>query len=309
MDKNNKKMIDFAEYEKIISVNISKLTPHPKNEKLLPRLTKGELNRLKDRIKKYGFVEPIEITKSGTVLDGNNRVFKILIPNKTELEDAGVKVDKIPARIIDIPESDEENYIISKNFDRRQLSKLMQSYIRGQQYNEMKKKQGGTGANQYNKDEQSAKNYQSAKTSQIIANRFDIAESTVRNDGRFKKLCDELIVLTSYDFVFNLLNGEIKANKSVIQNLHKLPNTLIENVFIYYRESKDFELKPLKKVIDEIEKNKELDTHDEHTEWKKEYIKIKSEYDVLISNLAKQKNIDKDDLINEALKMYIESNK
>ncbi|MFW5795123.1 MAG: hypothetical protein ACOCV1_06525, partial [Bacillota bacterium] len=181
-------MTNFAEYEKIINIEISKLKPHPKNEKLLPRLTKGELTRLKDRIKQYGFIEPIEITKSGMVLDGNNRIFKILIPYKSELEEAGVEVNKVPARIVAIPEDEEENYIVSKNFDRRQLSKLMQSYIRGQQYNERKRQRGGKQTNRQN-------------VALLLSNKFGMAERTIQRDGRFAKLCDELIQSTDYNFV------------------------------------------------------------------------------------------------------------
>ena len=131
-------MIDFEDFEKIINVNISKLKPHPKNSTLLPQLTGGELRRLKNRIKTYGFNEPIEINKQGYVLDGNNRIFKVLLPFQNELE-----IFKVPAKVIDISEYDEADYIISKNLDRRQLSKLTQSYIRGKEYNNKKKKQGG----------------------------------------------------------------------------------------------------------------------------------------------------------------------
>ena len=297
-------MIDFAEYEKIISVNISKLTPHPKNEKLLPRLTIGELNRLKDRIKKYGFVEPIEITKSGTVLDGNNRVFKILIPDKTELEEAGVKVDKIPVRIIDIPESDEENYIISKNFDRRQLSKLMQSYIRGQHYNEMKKKHGG-------KRKKASPKNKDLKTSYILAKRFNISHSTIESDGRFVKLCDELIVLTDYNFVFNLLNGEIKASKNLITQLFKQPKDFVENVFNHYTNNygDKQEYKPLKEVIENIKGSKESKANN-----KKEiidvvslHINLKRDLDRQIENLSRKKGIDKEKLIETILEKALET--
>ena len=305
MGKSNKKMIDFAEYEKIISVNISKLTPHPKNEKLLPRLTKGELNRLKDRIKKYGFVEPIEITKSGTVLDGNNRIFKILIPDKTELEEAGVKVDKIPVRIIDIPESDEENYIISKNFDRRQLSKLMQSYIRGQQHNEMKKE---IGYNQYTiiKKYGGEKTSPPKKTAVILADRFGITDRTIKNDGRFTKICDELIALTDYNFVFNLLNGEIKANKSLITQLSKQPNDFVGAVFSHYSNdySDKHEYKPLKEVIESINGGK-------HNKEKKPLTKrisfdIKVELENKIEALSREKGIDIENLIETIIEKGLE---
>ena len=299
MGKSNKKMIDFAEYEKIISVNISKLTPHPKNEKLLPRLTKGELNRLKDRIKKYGFVEPIEITKSGTVLDGNNRIFKILIPNKAELEEAGVKVDKIPARIIDIPESDEENYIISKNFDRRQLSKLMQSYIRGQQYNEMKKKHGGDRKSK-------GKNFTLIDTSKLLADRFGMSDRTIKGDGSFAKLCDELIALTHYNFVFNLLNGEIKANKSLITQLSKEPNDVIETVFNHYSNdySDKHEYKPLKVVIESIKGSKE--NKEKKSLTKRISFDIKVELENKIEALSREKGIDIENLIETIIEKGLE---
>lgn len=294
-------MSEFKDTEKIIYVNVSSLKPHPKNEKLLPKLTIAELKRLKDRIKKYGFTESIEITKEGYVLDGNNRVFKILVPYKDELAECGIDADKVPARIIDIEKDEEENYIISKNFDRRHLSKLMQSYIRGTQYNELKKSQGGTGANQYK--EQSAKKCHSAKTASVLANKFSMAESTIRNDGNFAKLCENLILYTNYDFVFELLNGEIKANKSLIIKLSKEPKVFIENVFDYYKAEENKEI-PLKEVMENIKNGK---NEKSKKTYKKIIFEITDELGDKLEILSKKKGIDKDKLIEELLENALEN--
>lgn len=290
-------MKNFSEYEKIINVDISRLKPHPDNEKLLPRLTKGELRRLKERIEKYGFNEPIEITKTGYVLDGNNRIFKILMPFEDELQ-----IKKVPARVINIKEELESDYIISKNFDRRQLSKLMQSYIRGQQYNDLKKqgerKDLTCGQNVHklkSKNSTCGQNVHKLKTSEILADKFGMTERTIRRDGSFAKLCDELIRNTDYDFVFNLLNGEIKANKSLITKLSKQSKEFINKIYQHYKTENDFQ--PLKEVFEKFSKNKNKNK-------KKLVFEFEIDEDLKkeVEKLSKETGMNKNELMTQLLK-------
>ena len=77
---------------------IKDLKPNSKNDKLLPSLSEFEMERLKERIRKYGFTEEVEITKDDIILDGHNRI-NILKNNFKELG-----ILEVPCRIIDIPE-------------------------------------------------------------------------------------------------------------------------------------------------------------------------------------------------------------
>lgn len=291
-------MNKIPEIDHIINVSVSKLTPHPQNEKLLPRLTQDELKRLKERILRYGFTEPIEITTDGVVLDGNNRVFRILISNKDEFEEAGIFVQKIPARVIDIPEDEEADYIVSKNADRRQLSKLVLSYIRGKEYNN-KKMQG------QRRDLTSHQNDEKLKTSEILAIKYSLASATIERDGRFTKLCDKLSNITSQDFLFALLNGEIKANKSLIQKLAKSSGNVIERVYKHYKNESNYD-DNLKDVMDKIQKSDKDQSNGKKDEWKEEKIKIRTKYEEKIRLIAEEKGVSKVEVIDELLKKALE---
>lgn len=286
-------MSNIQDYEKIIEVDIFKLKPHPENEKILPKLTAGELKRLKDRIKKFGFTEPIEINQEGLVLDGNNRIFKVLIPYQDEL-----KIYKVPARKITITKSEEINYIISKNFDRRQLSKMTQSYIRGVEYNSMKDKRGGDKRSKYQND--TLKN-----TAQNLSHKYHVSVITIKRDGSFAKICDKLKRLTGDEFVFNLLNGEIKSNKSIITQFSKYSDQIITDIFKAYKElNTELELPALKLVMEKVvEEN--IEAVKKKNDYKKKLIEINTEYERKLIEIAKKKQIDENKLINEIIEDFL----
>ena len=293
-DENNNSIEPEKLSKDEIIISIDELKAHPKNAKLLPKLTSSQLKRLKDRIKQYGFNEAIEITRKRFVIDGNNRVFNILKPYRHEL-----KIDLIRAKIIDIPEKDQAEYIISKNFDRRQLSKLMQSYIRGQQYNSMKKQ---IGSNQYSKDAKE-RNSPPKKTSVSLAEQFRLTERTIRNDGSFAKLCNKLISNTCYDFVFDLLNGEIKASKTHINKLSKQPKSIIKKVLEYYSNSDDEDPKPLKEVLEMFSKTKKADPPT--TIRKRFEIEFDRSFEERLKHIARKRKKNENELVKEAIEKYI----
>lgn len=193
------KTVKLTEHLSIASISIDKLKIHPKNNKILPKLNDNEKKRLKKRIKQYGFNEPIEITKNKVILDGNYRI-EILREYKSELN-----IDRVPYKVIDIDEGDEVKYIVEKNSDRRQLSPLVLSYLRGKRYNEIKSKQGGTGANQFNKNKQSDQNDHSAKSSEKVADKFGVSSPTIRRDAEFSNNIDLICSYYHIDEPFDLL--------------------------------------------------------------------------------------------------------
>jgi len=75
---------------------------------------------------------------------------------------------------------------------RRNLNPNQIAYLRGKRYETEKKIWGGTGKNQYTR-EQSGHLVQSAtSTSQKLADEYGVAERTIRREGNFSKVVDIL---------------------------------------------------------------------------------------------------------------------
>jgi len=275
-----------------IYMNIDELQTHPNNDKLLPMLAEMDLQRLKERIKTYGFTEELEINKNKVILDGHNRV-NILKKYRDEL-----KIEQVPCRIVDIPEEEENAYIISKNFDRRQLSLLMQSYLRGKYYNEVKKK---LGSNQYTEKLTVGDPEKYLKSSELVADRYGTSSSTIEKDGRFVNKCNDLILQTSHDFVFNLLNGKIDANKNLILKLAELPEEAVYNVHKYYKNC-DMPYPSLLKVISKFTQQVKVEDEEQYFS-----VRIKRDYIPRIMELNKETNYTPKEFMDVVMKFYFDN--
>lgn len=233
-------------------ISIDRLKYHPKNEKILPKLTKSEKFRLKDRIKQYGFIEAIEITNDNVILDGNNRI-RILTEYSDELN-----IDKVPYTIIDIPEDDEVRYIIEKNSNRRQLSPLVMSYLRGKEYNEMKQGKGGNikGINQYNKKEVGGKNFLQPKTFDKLASKYGVTGRTIKNDGKFAEHLDLICHYKKISEPFSLIIKEDDEEDTVRSKklVSEIYNAIIEFIELqpFYKYHIDKYLFDMDKKLIEI---------------------------------------------------------
>jgi len=81
------------------------------------------------------------------------------------------------------------DWIDKNQLGRRNLTPDQMSILRGRRYNRVKKSQGGTGANQY---EQSAQFAHSAKTSETLAEEYNVNQATIRRDGQFAAAVETL---------------------------------------------------------------------------------------------------------------------
>lgn len=283
-------------------INIDELLEHENNNKILPVLTEPELLRLKDRIKKYGFIDSIDIVKRDCkyiILDGHHRI-KILKKYRKEL-----KINKVKYNIIDINPDEEEEYIISKNSDRRQLSRLLQSYIRGSQYNKMK--------NQGKRKDLIDGEDIGIKTSEILSKKYKVSEKTIRNNAKFYDACQKILENTNHNFLFNILNGNIQSDKKTVLSLSKKEKNILSNIEMLYNENKNKFLEmdnvTLRTLIhkaeniDGIEEKKEPVSN---VEWKKALFEVNDKYYKEIKKIAKDKMVNIKEVINDALRYYLE---
>ena len=102
---------------------------------------------------------------------------------------------------------DAEDWIDRNQAGRRNATPEQLSLIRGRRYNRAKRKQGGTGANQY---EQTGQNVQSAMTAEVLADQHGVDEKTIRRDGKFAEAVEALGIESE------VIGGEVDAPKAAI---------------------------------------------------------------------------------------------
>lgn len=94
---------------KINYKNIQDLRQHPQSH-LIPEKRKEKFDSLLLNIKQEGILQPIEISRDGTILDGHNR---FLAAKKLDMKE-------VPVRIINPP--DDFSYMLDMAIERRHLN-------------------------------------------------------------------------------------------------------------------------------------------------------------------------------------------
>lgn len=153
----------------IRKIRIDDLIVNPEN-KVLPKLSDTQKRELRARIEKYGQTEDLEITLDNKLLDGHNRaeIFREL------------GVEKVSCRIIEgLRPEEERDYIISKNFSRRQLTREEQDILIATLYESKKSKPGGNTKNKTNAAKQ-------------VADEFGVSEDKVLRAARQQKAKQEI---------------------------------------------------------------------------------------------------------------------
>ena len=150
---------------------------------LIPPLTDDEFSRLEESILKDGIRDKL-VVWGETLIDGHNRY---RIATKHGLAYETVQKDF---------ESREHalNWIISNQLGRRNLNPNQIAYLRGKRYETEKKMQGGTGANQYSKEQSfpNANSADSPKTSEALGREYGVHQSTIIRNANFAKAVDIL---------------------------------------------------------------------------------------------------------------------
>lgn len=181
----------------------------------VPPLTETELKTLEENIVKDGRVLVPIITWNNIIVDGHNRY--------------GI-VQKHPEIPFDVVERDFADryeaivWICRNQLGRRNLTDEQKTYLIGKQYEAQKMTRGGTGANQYTK-EQIHQSDVSAKqrngNAARIAEEHGLGEQTVVRAEKFAKGIDE-VEAAAPGAKDKILSGEVNIPKSVVAQIPQM---------------------------------------------------------------------------------------
>lgn len=200
-----------------------KLKIDPEFQSLIPPLTKEEFKQLRDNILEAGEVlDPIK-TWQGSIVDGHNRWSIIQdnpdIPFKTY-------------EMIFLSRDDAKLWIIDNQIGRRNLSKEQQSNLRGKRYELEKKREGGSGNNQYTKEEL-PKNCEVAQspqsTAQRLAKEYGVSKGTIENDAKFSRGIDKISEI-SKEAAERVLRGGSTITKAQVMDIPKMEEPDVEAI-------------------------------------------------------------------------------
>lgn len=203
---------------------MERLIIDPEFRDKIPPLTDDEFKQLRENILEDGEVyEPI-ITWNNTIIDGHNR-WKIICENWELLKD---KYRTKPMEFADKWAASEWMY--KKQLGRRNLSDEQRKYAIGKMYEARKNSVGGTGANQYTK-EQGAQSEHTAKdgnrTAAKIAEEVGVARETVKRSEKFAKGVDALRE-ASPEAADKVLRGGSGVSQSAVAELASKPTDEIK---------------------------------------------------------------------------------
>jgi hypothetical protein len=186
------------------------LKVNPAFEALIPLQSKGEYMALDQSIQAEGCRDPLTVWKGkNVVLDGHTR--RMLC--------AGHK-KQVKVREVDL--ADEQaavEYILQIQRERRNLTREAMSYFRGTEYNALKRQRGGS------KRGRKPKGFnQPQPTSMQVADKYGVAEKTIRRDGQFAQDIDQLVVDYGQPEVKRkLLGADVKMTPGTARVLLKMP--------------------------------------------------------------------------------------
>lgn len=195
-------------------------------------LTPEEFFRLEQSISKEGCRDPITVWDRGNqliLIDGHNRYAicqKLKIP---------FKICKISFDAIDTVKI----WMVDNQMGRRNLTPDQLSYYRGLNYLSLRKKRGGY-------DKVRSKGQSELSTSEQIASKFNISESTIKRDARFAAGL-EIIGKSNPALKLKILKNEVNVRKGDIQILTEYKNA----GDLDFRSEKDLYNK-VKQIRDEI---------------------------------------------------------
>jgi len=199
---------------KVEHLSPDELKIDPELSEWIVPLTHDEKERLEASIRKEGCRDPVIIDSEGFIIDGHNR--------HNACKKYGLKIPVITKEF----ESKEsvKNWMIENQLARRNVTPEQRNYLIGKLYNEKKKEHGGTGANQHTV-EQSRHNDDSAKTSEKIAQDFNVGQRTVERAGKFAESVDTIGKEFGEEEKQKILSREIKTTQKEVINMAKKINT------------------------------------------------------------------------------------
>ncbi len=237
-EQQNKESTDYIRQNIIIDEEL---------QKFIPPLLDEEFKLLEDNILKDGCRDALIVWEqpngSYILIDGHNRyqicqkhnlLFKVQVVSFEDKEEA-------------------KDWMILNQLGKRNVTEEAKAYLRGLQYKQEKKRIGGSGVNQFNKD-QFAK--EAERTAERLANQHKVSEKTIRMDEKFAEVIDK-ITLGNERLKWDMLNRKVKFGKVALTNLSGEPEDILVQIGKNMTEGKGFresiniakkvEKKPIKK--------------------------------------------------------------
>lgn len=209
------------------------------SEFIIP-LGKEEFSQLEQNIIAEGCREPLIAWKrdNGSLLlvDGHNR-YKIC------------KAHNLPFKVKTLSFSNIEEakvWMVDNQIGRRNLTPDQLSYYRGAKYLSLKKVKGGY-------ENVKAKGSKDGATSEQLADKFNVSESTIKRDAKFAEGLN-IIARSNPKLKLKILSGEVKVKKADVQTLtdaRKPDNLVIRNEADLHNKSKNIRTE----MLDEVESN------------------------------------------------------
>lgn len=262
--------------------NSEKMKINEKFKNLIPPLTSEEFLQLENNCKKDGILESIK-TWQGYIIDGHNR-YEIAIKNNLLYQTKEMYFDSEPEVV---------EWIILHQFGRRNLTESQKSYLRGVRYENEKLKHGG--------ERSKLQILQLEKTSEKLANEYNVSERTIINDANFSKGID-VITKVAPEKRDALLNEKTEFTKAEIQSFAPIQkqaeqfvkaNVILKTDTEIYSEiekkANELALQKIKEIEEGKQQKKEEKIQQrqesiQQTKEKinKENITIKDKYDVVV---------------------------
>lgn len=214
--------------EKIIQPSIKdKIIIWEDLKNLIPPLATDEYEKLEDNILAEGCRDALIVWKHENeyiLIDGHNR-YSICTRHNLDFN----------VQVMEFENLDEvSDWMVNNQLGKRNVTEETKSYLRGLQYSREKKKVGGTGANQYNKQLG-----QNVPTAERLAQQHKVSEKTIKRDEQFA-LAIEKITAGNKNLKWDILNKKIALPKVAATTLSKEDDEFAKKIGEFLAEGISF---------------------------------------------------------------------
>jgi hypothetical protein len=187
------------------------LEVNPAFRSLIPLQARGEYLALEESIRAEGCRDPLLVWKGrGVVLDGHTRR-ELCIKHKKPVKVREVELPDERAAV---------EYVLRVQRQRRNLTREAMSYLRGAEYNAVKGTHGGDRRGRGSKGQSD----QSVATSVRLAEKYGVAEKTVRRDAAFARVVDRIVEeYGDQEVKRKLLGADVRLTRGAAKRLLKMP--------------------------------------------------------------------------------------
>jgi hypothetical protein len=203
-------------------------------ERLIPPLARAERDLLEASLKQEGCRDPLIVWAGhNIILDGHNRWHLC-------------NLHQIPFRTVDLDLPDREaarNWVIQRQFSRRNLTAAGASYLRGKRYLAERGQWGGDhksvpGSNQQNVGLiQNDGDKTDANTERRLAEDFRVSTMTIRRDAAFAEAVDNLAGTCGEEARSLILSGDARLTRQQATRLAQMPAQEQQQFFQEFRRS------------------------------------------------------------------------